>query len=404
MLYQAPILTKAEIQAIRNSATASNNQFFRILSIDGGGIRGVLPGVIIAGLEKMIQEITGDENARLAQYFDLIAGTSTGGILTCLYLCPDKKGEGENKKPKYSAQQAVDLYLKEGGKIFKSSWLRKSIAGNLFSAKYSVKVFEALFESYLKNTTLLDIKNNPKIANCLVTNLDLTTERPSFFTSHDVGEDRTRNRGKVPNFYLKDVARSTSAAPTYFAPAYVKPSNLPDEPKNYRLRVDGGVFANNPSLSALIEALKMKHDQKGRSVSIENISILSIGTKGKSKPEAYYDNMNNRKYKYRNMKKGGIKAWIPKLINIMINQIGETTAFQLKSVYDLFPNSKNHQNQYIYITPEIITASPEIDDASKKNLNALTADGLKAFNDNKESLKKALVYIFQGRSENLPSA
>ena len=63
----------------------------RILSIDGGGIRGILPGQILVALEEKLQKKSKNEAARIADYFDLVAGTSTGGILTCLYLCPGEK-------------------------------------------------------------------------------------------------------------------------------------------------------------------------------------------------------------------------------------------------------------------------------------------------------------------------
>ncbi len=63
----------------------------RILSIDGGGIRGIIPGQILVILEEKLKKATANENARIADYFDLIAGTSTGGILACAYLCPDQK-------------------------------------------------------------------------------------------------------------------------------------------------------------------------------------------------------------------------------------------------------------------------------------------------------------------------
>ena len=94
----------------------------RILSIDGGGIRGIIPGQVLIALEQKLQQLSGDPNKRLADAFDLIAGTSTGGILTCLYLCPDQG----TKRPKFSAAQAVDLYLQHGDNIFDVS-LFKSI-------------------------------------------------------------------------------------------------------------------------------------------------------------------------------------------------------------------------------------------------------------------------------------
>jgi len=78
-----------------------------ILSIDGGGIRGIIPGQVLVALEQQLQQLSGDPNKRLADVFDMIAGTSTGGILACLYLSPDLA----TNRPKFSAAQAVDLYL-----------------------------------------------------------------------------------------------------------------------------------------------------------------------------------------------------------------------------------------------------------------------------------------------------
>mgnify|MGYP006294423343 CR=1 FL=1 len=77
----------------------------KILSIDGGGIRGILPGVVLTRLEEKLQIHTKDNDVKLADFFDLFAGTSTGGILTLSYLMP-----GDNNRPFLSAQEAVDLY------------------------------------------------------------------------------------------------------------------------------------------------------------------------------------------------------------------------------------------------------------------------------------------------------
>ncbi|KAF8377522.1 hypothetical protein HHK36_030904 [Tetracentron sinense] len=71
-----------------------------ILSIDGGGIRGIIPGTILAYLESQLQELDG-EDARLADYFDVIAGTSTGGLLTAMLTAPD-----DNNRPLFAAKNA----------------------------------------------------------------------------------------------------------------------------------------------------------------------------------------------------------------------------------------------------------------------------------------------------------
>ena len=90
-------------------------QLTRILSIDGGGIRGIIPGQVLVSVEKKLQNRTNNKNARIADYFDFLAGTSTGGILTCVYLCPDRN---DKTIPRFTAQEALNLYLEHGQDIF----------------------------------------------------------------------------------------------------------------------------------------------------------------------------------------------------------------------------------------------------------------------------------------------
>ena len=79
-------------------------RLMRILSIDGGGIRGIIPAQILVTLEDILRKKSGRPDAKIADYFDLIAGTSAGGILTCFYLCPEK---GNKNKVRYSAEHAL---------------------------------------------------------------------------------------------------------------------------------------------------------------------------------------------------------------------------------------------------------------------------------------------------------
>ncbi|MBN4081086.1 patatin-like phospholipase family protein [Caldithrix abyssi] len=112
----------------------------RILSIDGGGIRGIIPGQILVEFEKKLKKYSGNDDARIADYFDLIAGTSTGGILACIYLFP---GDGNPLKPKFSAKEAVNLYLERGDEIFDVSlWQKIRSAGGLTDEKYSANELE----------------------------------------------------------------------------------------------------------------------------------------------------------------------------------------------------------------------------------------------------------------------
>ncbi|KAF7045085.1 hypothetical protein CFC21_054228 [Triticum aestivum] len=87
-----------------SSATAGDEaKVITILSIDGGGVRGIIPAIVLAFLEKELQKLDGPD-ARIADYFDVVAGTSTGGLLTVMLAAPDKDGL---PKLKYSAKDAA---------------------------------------------------------------------------------------------------------------------------------------------------------------------------------------------------------------------------------------------------------------------------------------------------------
>ncbi|KAL8151943.1 hypothetical protein V2J09_021751 [Rumex salicifolius] len=94
-----------------------SGKLITILSIDGGGIRGIIPGIILRFLESQLQSLDNDPNARLADYFDVITGTSTGGLVTAMLAAPD-----ENNRPLYAANEIVPFYLEHCPKIFPQSW------------------------------------------------------------------------------------------------------------------------------------------------------------------------------------------------------------------------------------------------------------------------------------------
>ena len=92
----------------------------RILSIDGGGMKGIIPATLLITLEECLKKHSHDPEAKLADYFDLIAGTSTGGILAGLYLLPDPAAPHH---PLFSAKEACSFYLSHGPEIFKKNFL-----------------------------------------------------------------------------------------------------------------------------------------------------------------------------------------------------------------------------------------------------------------------------------------
>jgi patatin-like phospholipase/acyl hydrolase len=317
----------------------ANTKLTRILSIDGGGIRGIIPGQILVHLEKKLQELENKPSAKLADYFDMIAGTSTGGILTCIYLTP-----GDNNKPRFSAEEAVDLYMDRGDEIFDISiWQKIKSVGGLTDEKYSAKELEKALEYYLG-----DLKLSQLLKPCLITSYDIRNRKSHFFTQHDATDDKV-------DYYVKDVARATSAAPTYFEVAKVV--NLANTPIPL---VDGGLFANNPTLCAYAEARNIKFGTSRNKPTAKDMFILSVGTGSVEKP-----------YYYQNAKDWGMVEWIKPVIDIMMSGVSETVDYQLKQIF----KAVDKTDQYVRFEPSLGAANSEMDDASIENLHALKDAG-----------------------------
>jgi len=312
----------------------------RILSIDGGGIRGILPGQILVTLEKKLQQKTGNANTRLADHFDMFAGTSTGGILTCLYLCPDAN---DPARPKFTAKEAVDLYLLKGGDIFKNNLAHKVLsAGGMADEKYSAKSFEDCLHTYFGSARLSEL-----LKPCFITSYNIFNRSTHFFTQHDAKEKEGYD------YYLREVARATAAAPTYFEPALVHSMSEVSYPL-----VDGGIFANNPAMCAYAEARDLFYS--GIKDANPDIFILSIGT-GTIK----------KQYEYKKAKDWGALGWVAPLIDMMMSGVSETVDYQLRKLFEAFGKPQN----YVRIMPELGMGAPEMDDASPQNLAALKEAG-----------------------------
>jgi patatin-like phospholipase/acyl hydrolase len=215
---------------------------FRILSIDGGGIRGIFPAAILAGLEH-----THTAGHPIASYFDLIAGTSTGGILAL--------GLGAG----LTAEQLLNLYIHRGGEVFPPfsrsllgrvrSWIqhKRHIARYL----YSRSTLEQILKEYFDDMILGDSSSRL----CIPAFEGRHSEVFLYKTPHhpDYKIDRYER--------MVTVGLATAAAPSYFRPL---------EHDGYTL-VDGGVWANNPIMLSVIEALTCFDIER------DQIDVLSIG-------------------------------------------------------------------------------------------------------------------------------
>src|SRR3954471_20511697 len=205
----------------------------RVLSIDGGGIRGLIPAIVLTELERR-------SGRRVWELFDLIAGTSTGGILACALCAPEA----------LPASEVVKLYEDQGPDIFsRSLFQRIRSADGLLDEKYDDAALDSALERFLHDKLLSQTRPN-----LIVPSYDTNEPGPYFFKTTDA------MASPDDDFPLNVVARATSAAPTYFEPVE----------SGDRALVDGGVFATNPAMCALAEALN--------TVSAKEVVLLSLGT------------------------------------------------------------------------------------------------------------------------------
>ena len=331
----------------------------RILSLDGGGIRGIITCVILKYIEEQLQKLD-NPTAKIGDYFDLIAGTSTGGILASILLFPD-----ENKKAKFSVEAALDLYAKRGESIFNVNfWQRLINPFGLFNEKISEQSLEKQLDEVFGSLQIKDF-----IKPSLITSYDIFQRRAKFFTSHDATSD-------LENFYVKDVCRATSAAPTYFEPAQIKSSYG----QEFTL-IDGGVYANNPAMCAYAEARKIEFSkilanvQKPDFPDINDMIIVSVGTGEVLKP-----------YTFKQFQNAGKVKWIQPLIDILLSANVETTDYHVKKMYETL-GPRNEKNYY-RLMPQLKNASSDMDDVSDKNIYELIQAGMAYIDQNKAELNE----------------
>ncbi|HEU4518803.1 MAG TPA: patatin-like phospholipase family protein [Microvirga sp.] len=240
----------------------------KVLAIDGGGIRGLIPALVLAEIE----ERTG---RRIADLVDMIAGTSTGGILACALGKPDP----------LPAAEIASLYVEEGPKIFDRSLLKQITSlGGYLDERYSESGLVRALDRYLGDT--------PMTAATL----------PLLLTAYDTEERAIhllRSEGEHSGASMVEAAHATSAAPTYFEPVRLGGATL----------IDGGVFATNPALVAYAE-LRGKLDL-----------LLSLGTGEHTRP-----------LPYEKVKDWGQLEWARPVIDVVFDGGQDAVDMQLRAL------------------------------------------------------------------------
>jgi patatin-like phospholipase/acyl hydrolase len=342
----------------RSKAEKEGEGIFRILSIDGGGIRGIIPAAVLIEVERALREHREDDTLKIGECFDLIAGTSTGGILTCMFLVPHKD---KPDRARFSAADALALYMDHGDAIFEQSvWQVIVSAGGLAEEKYSTDVLERILKFYFKDCRLSEL-----IRPCLITAYNTEKYQPFFFTQHDARKTPDRE------FYVRDAARATSAAPTYFEAAFTE--NL-DGIGNAAPMIDGGVFANNPAGCALVEALGLRAHKPVR---LSEMVILSLGTGRKPESITYPECCN-----------WGLAGWVKPLFGILMEGVSQTVDYQLRMVFE----SIGRRNQYLRIDGTfgevaVEGLDPAMDNADPDNMRRLERFGRRLAENHKTQIR-----------------
>jgi hypothetical protein len=244
------------------------DEVFKILAIDGGGIRGVFAAQILKRIKEELR-------VEFPKEFEIISGTSTGSIIAG-GLAID-----------YPVDKIVSLYKREGKNIFHRNysnsfnWLNWK---SFFKSKYDSKYLKEVLNNIFQDLTLSQTKTRLIIPSSDISNGNVFV----FKSNYDPGFVRDKD------IKLADAILASCSAPIFFNPAKVK---------EYLL-ADGGLWANNPSLVALTEAMGRRFNKRK-----EEIKILSLGT-GMGKK--YYNPKDYRK-------NWGLRQWGAGLVSTVMN-------------------------------------------------------------------------------------
>ena len=291
----------------------------KVLSIDGGGIRGLIPALVLAEIERR----TG---RRIAEMFDLIAGTSTGAIIAAALA-----RRGDDGQPAHTAEAVAELYRSEGPKIFDRS-LRQQITsvGGLVDEIYDDTALNAALATYLGESRLKDV-----LTDVLLTAYDVEGRFAFFFRSSRARLD------DAYDFSLAEAARASSAAPTYFEAVQATDAA---GARTYPL-IDGGVYAVNPAMCAYT-------DVAGGETELE--VLASLGTGAQTKP-----------FPFEEVRNWGKLEWVVPLIDIVFDGVADTVDFQAAALAG---------DRYRRFQAVLRYASDALDDASPSNLRRLEGD------------------------------
>lgn len=293
----------------------------RVLCLDGGGIRGIIPAIVVAELEARTAKPA-------AELFDLIAGTSTGGIIAMGLVMP-----GPDGKPKFAAADGVAIYEEHGPSIFSRDRadLVHSLGGLMHERYHADGLMDVL------STTFGGLRLSDALTDVLVAAYEITRRETFMFSS------REARRNPDHDFLMIEAVRSTSAAPTFFEPSLVR-----DPGGHTHVFIDGAVYANSPAMCAFAE---IEREHLGADVVIASVGAGSL----------------THRFEYEDVRDWGVAHWARPLLEIVLDGAAQTSDHVLGEL--LGPQ------RYFRFQQELGEASDSLDNVKPANLQALKREG-----------------------------
>jgi patatin-like phospholipase/acyl hydrolase len=307
----------------------------RVLAIDGGGIRGIIPAAVLADLERRADR-------RVADLFDLIAGTSTGGIIALALTRPDPDGTAA-----WRAEEVYGLYEHEGARIFQSHvWQTIRGLHGVTDQKYDASGIEDVLHRYLGDARLSDA-----LTDVLIPSYDVTSREPFFFDSAKARQDPAHD------YPMRVAARGTSAAPSYFEPSEMESNRA----GGGLVLVDGGLYANNPAMCAFTEVEKSRFGAE--------VVLVSLGTGSMT-----------RVLPYAEIRNWGLAEWARPILHVVLDGVSTTIDYQLSQL--LGPE------RYWRFQTVLTEAKDDLDNAHPENVRRLQAHAAKLVRDRAADLER----------------
>jgi patatin-like phospholipase/acyl hydrolase len=331
----------------------------RVLTLDGGGMRGYFQSRLLQRLLHDVRTQRSDPSLRIHDLFDIVAGTSTGGILAAGLLT----GKGRLAAPGVDRLACLAaFYRSDGSAIFRSrrivSSLRQATIG-----KYNPGGLEACLKLYLG----ADTQMHDTVARLLISTYDIRCKRTHWFDSKAAsGGTWVSAAGSPPDPLLWHVARATSAAPTFF------PAARFDDLGSSGAWVDGGVGANNPTLKGLTEGIielqcrrstLRSHLRLASTDLPDKVVVVSIGN-GSRAPRAPRPRLQ------------GIAGWLPQLSSLFMHSTA-TAAVDIADAAERGFREITSNNEFrpvarvMRLDPPPATVPSELDDTRADVLDKL---------------------------------